>query len=70
MSQKPVSTPRPITLEGFAHALGAPLCALEVVLGAKDALPKEQAELLEAAVERLRHLLAQAQGHGHSREIS
>ena len=41
----------------IAHALGAPLCALEVVLAAKDHLPEEQAELLEAAVARLRDVL-------------
>jgi hypothetical protein len=45
------------TLGDVAHALGAPLCALEVVLAAKHHLPGPQAELLEAAVGRLRTVL-------------
>ena len=48
------------TLAAFAHALGAPLCALEVVLAAQHHLPAAQAGLLQAAVERLRRVLDQA----------
>ena len=54
--------PQSLTLRDFAHALGAPLCALEVVLAAKDQLPPAQGELLEEAVQRLRRLMADAQG--------
>ena len=51
-----------LTLRDFAHGLGAPLCALEVVLAAKEQLPPAQGELLEEAVRRLRQLMAEAQG--------
>lgn len=51
-------------LRQVAHALGAPLCALEVVLGAKAALPPEQGALLEEAVDRLRQILADLQALG------
>ena len=54
--------PQGLTVRDFAHALGAPLCALEVVLAAKDQLPPAQGELLEEAVQRLRRLMADAQG--------
>lgn len=49
-------------LNEVAHALGAPLCALEVVLGAKSQLPPEQGALLEEAVDRLRQILVDLQG--------
>lgn len=63
MPETPPAMPPIGTLAAFAHALGAPLCALEVVLAAKDHLPEAQAGLLEAAVQRLRDVLAQAAAH-------
>lgn len=59
-STGPAAAGHMIKLSTVAHALAAPLCALEVVLAARASLPEAQAELLEAAVVRLRELVAEA----------
>ncbi len=61
MSATPAKSAAEQRFEAFTHALGAPLCALEVVLAAKAHLPAGQGELLEEAVVRLRQILAEAQ---------